>query len=88
MRLSDYVQELPVASRREFRQRLADAHGCSVSLVRKWENHPPPESWDQQKIASMSRKHPADMAAMKITEDQTGGKVTRFDLRPEIWGSQ
>jgi len=86
MRLGDYVKSLPVALRGEFRKRLAEKHGCSVSLVRKWENSPPPKDWDREKISSMSRKHPADLTAVEITEAVTNGKVTRSDLRPEIWG--
>lgn len=86
MKLGDYVKGLPAASRGGFRQLLAERHGCSVSLVRKWECSPPPSSWDQKKISSMSRRHPADLAAIRITEEMTGGMVTRSDLRPEIWG--
>jgi len=86
MNLGDYVRNLPLTARGEFRRLLAQQHGCSVSLVRKWEQNPPPEDWDQKKISSMSRKHPADLAAIRITEELTEGYVTRSDLRPEIWG--
>jgi uncharacterized protein YjcR len=85
MRLGDYVKSLPFYSRGQFRLDLAERHGCSVSLVRKWENYPPPTGWDKNKSSVMSRKHPADLASMKITEEMTEGAVTRFDLRPEIW---
>ena len=86
MKLGEYVQSLPMASRGEFRRLLAKRHGCSVSLVRKWECHPPPCDWDKDKVSSMSRKHPAELAAIQITEDMTNGNVKRGDLRPEIWG--
>lgn len=86
MRLGDYVKSLPFYSRGQFRLGLAERHGCSVSLVRKWEHYPTPTDWDQSKSSVMSRKHPADLASMKITEEMTEGAVTRFDLRPEIWG--
>lgn len=86
MGLGEYVQALPLPERGVFRKLLAQEHGCSVSLIRKWERYPPPPDWDQKKISGMSRRHPADLTAVLITERLTGGAVTRSDLRPEIWG--
>jgi hypothetical protein len=88
MRLSDYIGSLPRGERQKFRQKLADAHNCSVSLVRKWENWPPPEDWPDRKIKLMSRKHPAELVALKITEELTGNSVTRLELRPECWSEE
>lgn len=86
MKLGEYVQSLPISDRGKFRKVLAAKHKCSVSLVRKWECYPPPESWGKEKVSSMSRRHPSDLASIEITEDLTDGKVTRAGLRPEIWG--
>lgn len=88
MRLGDYVQSLPHGERKAFRQKLATAHNCSVSLVRKWENWPAPPCWSAEKVISMSRKHPADAAAFRITEEMTGHQVSRQDLRPECWSEE
>lgn len=33
----------------------------------------------------MVRRHPVDLASIKITEELTEQKVTRLDLRPECW---
>lgn len=85
MRLGDYVQSLPRGERNRFRVKLANAHNCSVALVRKWENWPPPEGWDKDKIKQMVRRHPAELARLKITEELTGLKVTKEEIRPEFW---
>ena len=85
MHLSDYVAGLPRGDRQLFRERLALAHECSVSLVRKWEGWPAPPEWTCEKVKAMARKHPAELDAIEITELMTNGKVTRYDLRPELW---
>lgn len=85
MLLGEYVASLPFGSKTEFRKRLAEAHGCSVSLVRKWENDPPPADWSQDKVRRMSCRHPPDLSAVEKTEAVTGFNVTRSDLRPECF---
>ena len=85
MRLRDFLRELPYGKRKAFRERLAEAHGVSVSLVRKWENDPAPEDWDADKRRKQVRKHPVDLDAIETTEVMTGNQVTRYDLRPECW---
>lgn len=85
MRLRDFLKALPYGERKRFREELAGAHGVSVSLVRKWENDPAPEDWDADKRRSQVRKHPAALDAIEVTEQLTGNKVTRYDLRPECW---
>ncbi|KKN58091.1 hypothetical protein LCGC14_0555620 [marine sediment metagenome] len=88
MRLNDYISSLPIGQRNEFRERLAQAHNCSVSLIRKWEYWPPPQDWDSEKVKRMSRKHPAELVSVRITEETTGYQVKRSDLRPECWGDE
>jgi len=88
MELGEYVRGLPRGERQKFREKLAMAHGCSVSLVRKWENWPPPLEWDEAKVQRMSRRHPADLSSIRITETETQGMVTRMDMRPECWSDE
>lgn len=85
MTLGDYVASLPHGERQKFRKLLAEAHACSVSLVRKWECDPPPGNWPVAKVRAMSRRHPSDLKAISITETLTSMVVTRNDLRPECW---
>ena len=85
MTLGEYVRSLPRGERQAFRERLAAAHSCSVSLVRKWENWPPPSDWSAEKVSRMSRRHPAEIVALRITEELTGHSVGRKQLRPEFW---
>lgn len=76
---------IPYGERHAFRQLLAGAHGCSVELVRKWAYYPPPADWGADKVKRMSRPHPASLDSVRITEELTGNRVTRYDLRPEIY---
>lgn len=85
MHLGEFVKSLPKGERKQFRERLAERHSCSVSLVRKWEAWPPNPSWTKEQCRSMVRRHPVDLASIKITEELTEQKVTRLDLRPECW---
>ncbi|MBA1280232.1 hypothetical protein [Stutzerimonas stutzeri] len=85
MLLRDFVQGLPYGERRRFRQRMANEHGVSVSLVRKWENDPPPGDWPTEKKRAQVRRHPAALTSIEITERLTGCLVMRYDLRPECW---
>jgi hypothetical protein len=85
MNLREYVKALPRGKRSEFREELAKRHSRSVSLVRKWEHWPHPESWSVEQIKAHCRRHPAELQALKITEELTENHVTRFDLRPELW---
>ena len=72
MTLEDYINEHPRYERREVRQLLASAHDVSETTVRSWGNG--------------TRKHPCTLSSIEITERITNLKVTRFDLRPEIFG--
>ncbi|MBX2878941.1 MAG: helix-turn-helix domain-containing protein [Granulosicoccus sp.] len=74
MDLQTYIKSFPRNQRAMVRAKLADAHGVSEVTVRAW--------------ANSTRRHPYTLAALKITEDVTGGIVTRYDLRPEIFGSE
>lgn len=85
MLLRDFVRTLPYGERNIFRRKLAGAQGVSVSLVRKWENDPPPADWDAQKRRTHVRRHPAAIDAIEMTEGLTGHQVERYDLRPECW---
>ena len=88
MLLRDFLRSLPYGQRSKFRRELAEAHGVSVSLVRKWENDPPPADWNADKRRQQSRKHPASLAAIELTENLTDGQVTRYELRPECWRAE
>lgn len=85
MLLRDFLRALPHGVRSRFREKMAQAHGVSVSLVRKWENDPAPGDWPAEKRRAQVRKHPPALAAIEITEQLTGHEVTRYDLRPECW---
>jgi len=85
MFLGQYVKSLPKGQRTRFRERMADRHGCSVALVRKWENWPPPPEWSEEKVKAEVRRHPAQLASIRITEELTHNHVTRRELRPECW---
>lgn len=85
MNLGEYIRALPHGSRQAFRNELARKHECSVSLIRKWELWPPPQDWDENRVRSRVRRHPADLSSIKITEELTRNQVTRLDLRPECW---
>ncbi len=54
------------------RQMIADAHGVSEVTVRAWANG--------------TRNHPFRLKSITITESVTAGKVTRHDLRPDVFG--
>lgn len=85
MQLGQYISSLPRGQRQEFRQKLADAHQVSVGLVRMWENSPAPVEWNSEKVAKQSRKHPPEIRKVEITEQMTGGAVSRSDLRPDCF---
>lgn len=85
MLLREFIASQPYGARQKFRLLLAEAHGCSVHLVRKWEQDPAPEAWDEIKRRARICRHPADLESIAITERITGMRVTRYDLRPECW---
>ncbi|MES9857145.1 MAG: YdaS family helix-turn-helix protein [Sedimenticola sp.] len=72
MDLSTYIKSHPCRERAGIRARLAKAQGVSEVTVRSWANG--------------TRKHPCTLQAVEITEILTDNKVTRFDLRPDIFG--
>jgi DNA-binding transcriptional regulator YdaS (Cro superfamily) len=54
------------------RRQIAEAHGVAESTVRSWANG--------------NRNHPSLLASIEITEAVTRGRVTRHDLRPDVFG--
>ena len=70
MTLDDYIQGHPRPKRRNIIEKLACLHGCSVSTVYSWQK---------------KGFHPPFNASMDITEAFTNQKVTRFDLRPDVF---
>lgn len=72
MDLLDYINRFPRYKRTLLRRKLAGVHGVSEVTVRSWANG--------------TRKHPCMLKAIEITEAFTKYEVTRFDLRPEIFG--
>ncbi len=72
MELRKFIDSFPLHRRMKIRQMIADSHSVSEVTVRAWANG--------------SRNHPCHLRSIEITESVTGGKVTRFDLRPDIFG--
>ena len=72
MELREFIASFPRQQRPVIRMALARAHCVSEVTVRAWANG--------------NRKHPCTLRAVKITERLTCGKVTRYDLRPDIFG--
>ncbi|MFQ5659063.1 MAG: YdaS family helix-turn-helix protein [Gammaproteobacteria bacterium] len=72
MELRAFIDSFPRRQRMAIRQKIADFHGVSEVTVRAWANG--------------TRKHPYNLRSIEITERSTGGKVTRYDLRPDIFG--
>jgi len=72
--LRDFIVSFPRNKRAEIRRKIADAHGVSEVTVRAWANG--------------NRNHPYRLSAIEATETVTGGKVTRQDLRPDIFGAR
>lgn len=72
MELREFIDSFPRNMRMGTRQMIADAHGISEVTVRAWANG--------------TRNHPCNLMAIEITESVTAGKVTRFDLRPDVFG--
>lgn len=71
MDLREYIDAYPRNRRAGIRRQLAAAHGVSEVTVRAWANG--------------QRRHPCGIAAIEITEAVTGGRVTRHDLRPDVF---
>ncbi len=72
MDLQSYIRTFPRRRRMAIRRQIAQAHGVSEVTVRSWANG--------------TRKHPCSLQAVTITEQITDNHVTRFDLRPDIFG--
>jgi DNA-binding transcriptional regulator YdaS (Cro superfamily) len=73
MDLREFIKSYPRAKRMSVRRMIADAHGVAEVTVRAWANG--------------NRNHPYKLSAVRTTESVTGGRVTRHDLRPDIFGS-
>lgn len=72
MDLKTYFAAFPRGERGARIRQMAESHGVSEVTVRSW-------------IAGR-RRHPYLLAAVEITERETGGRVTRHDLWPEVYG--
>ena len=73
MDLRSYINSYPRRERMTVRMALARAHEVSEVTVRSWANG--------------TRKHPCVLSAIEITERLTDYRVTRFDLRPDVFGT-
>lgn len=73
MDLKEYFELFPRGRRGAIRRRFADAHKVSEVTVRSWANG--------------TRKHPCSLETVRITEKFTDYRVTRHQLRPDIFGS-
>ena len=74
MELREFIASFPRPQRPAVRRELARAHCVSEVTVRAWANG--------------NRKHPCTLRAVEITECMTEGRVTRHDLRPDIFGQK
>ena len=74
MKLKAYFDAFPRGKRGEERRRFADLHKVSEVTVRSWANG--------------IRRHPCNLEAVRRTETFTGLRVTRHDLRPDIFGQE
>lgn len=74
MELREFIAAFPRPERTAIRREFACAHCVSEVTVRAWANG--------------NRKHPCTLKAVEITERLTSGKVTRHDLRPDIFGRE
>lgn len=72
MELREFIDSYPRQQRSEIRREIARAHQVSEVTVRAWANG--------------NRRHPCTLKAIEITEQLTAGRVTRHDLRPDIFG--
>ncbi|MCW8878272.1 MAG: helix-turn-helix domain-containing protein [Kangiellaceae bacterium] len=72
MELLEYINSFTRSERMSVRQELACQHGVSEVTVRAWANG--------------TRKHPCTLSAIEVTERATSGKVSRHELRPDIFG--
>ncbi len=72
--LASYLSTFPRNQRMSVKQQLAEAHGVSEVTIRAWANG--------------TRNHPYTLSSIEITEKITGNKVTRFDLRPDVYSKE
>ncbi|MCK5498347.1 MAG: helix-turn-helix domain-containing protein [Gammaproteobacteria bacterium] len=72
MDLQEYLNLFPRSQRVAVRTEIAKSHGVTEVTVRSWANG--------------SRRHPFIKEAIEMTERLTSGKVSRYDLRPDIFG--
>jgi len=71
--LREFIDSFARGQRMNVRRRIAQAHGVAEVTVRAWANG--------------TRNHPFTLSSVRITESFTGGKVTRYELRPDIFGA-
>lgn len=76
MKLLAWYKNIPRSQRVDTMRRFAKAHGIAEITARTW-------------IGQLGgKRHPATHLAWLITEDFTGGKVTRYDERPDVYGNK
>jgi len=73
MNLKAYFDAFPRGKRGQERRRFAELHQVSEVTVRSWANG--------------VRRHPCNLDSVRKTEDFTAFQVTRYELRPDIFGS-
>ena len=74
MELREFIASFPRQQRTAIRQEFARAHCVSEVTIRAWANG--------------NRKHPCTLKAVELTERLTSGRVTRHDLRPDVFGCE
>lgn len=72
MTLREYINSFPMLERPLIRRLLAEAQGCTEVTVHAWCNG--------------NQNHPPSIKSIEITERFTDNKVTRYDLRPDLYG--
>ncbi len=72
MKFKTFFLSIPRNQRARLCTSIAQAHGVAEVTVRSWING--------------LRNHPCRLQAIQLTEQLTDGKVTRHDLRPEVFG--
>jgi len=72
MKLKEYLNAFPRSERPRLIECMAHEHGVSLHTLRSW--------------IQGTRRHPCARKAIERTEKLTAGKVTRHDLRPEVYG--
>jgi len=76
MTLLKWYHAHPRKARKQLLDTFADIHGVSVVTAASWVHQ------------YNGRRHPASHKAWLLTEEFTGGQVTRFDELPDVYGHE